>query len=113
MDIAEIEFKDTTTTTSKDKEITGAMTVEENGNPVYIGYKFRQMRTVKPTNAMSSAWFHYETSPIKIRYIVSYSSWASFWVNMCAIIGGAFAMAGIVERMMRSSLNVARQVKTG
>ena len=71
------------------------------------------MRTVRPTNAMSSAWFHYETSPIKIRYIMTYSSWSGFWVHMCAIIGGAFAMAGIIEKMMRGSLNAAKSITTG
>ena len=69
------------------------------------------MKTVRPTNAMSSAWFHYETSPIKVRYIMNYYSWASFWVNMCAIVGGMFAMAGIIERMARSTLNTARTVR--
>ena len=62
---------------------------------------------------MSSAWFHYETSPIKVRYIMNYYSWASFWVNMCAIVGGMFAMAGIIERMARSTLNTARTVRQG
>lgn len=105
MDVAEIEFKDTTMNVSPKAKQDGVMTVED-GHPIYIGYKFRQMKTIRPTNAMSSAWFHYETSPIKIRYILSYSDWAMFWVHMCAIIGGAFAMAGLTEKIMRGTLNV-------
>ena len=52
---------------------------------------------------MSSAWFHYETSPIKIRYNVTYISWSEFIVRVMAIIGGMFAAAGIIANVLRTS----------
>lgn len=40
MDIAEVEFKDNTDWKPDSERNPGVMTIE-NGNPVYIGYKFR------------------------------------------------------------------------
>jgi hypothetical protein len=52
---------------------------------------------------MSSAWFHYETSPIKIRYNVTYLGWSEFTVKIMAIVGGMFAAAGVIASVLRTT----------
>lgn len=94
LDVSELEFRDTT---AKHAETDSKAIYNEQGVPVYQGYKFRVMKQIKPTNQMSSAWFHYETSPIKIRYNIDYRPFSDFLVHLCAILGGMFAAAGVIS----------------
>lgn len=55
---------------------------------------------------MSSAWFHYETSPIKIRYNIDYAPLSDFIVHLCAILGGMFAAAGVIEGVVSTLASV-------
>jgi hypothetical protein len=55
---------------------------------------------------MSSAWFHYETSPIKIRYNINYRPFSDFLVHLCAILGGMFAAAGVIEGVVSTFASV-------
>ena len=49
-------------------------------------------------------FFRYELSPIKIRYTMSYEKWSKYLVDVCAIIGGLFVCAGIIESLLRNGL---------
>jgi hypothetical protein len=50
-------------------------------------------------------FFRYELSPIKVRYTVSYQKWSEFLTGICAIIGGMFTVASIIESLLRNSIN--------
>ena len=49
-------------------------------------------------------FFRYELSPIKIRYTMSYEKWSQYLVDLCAIVGGIFVVAGIIESILRSGI---------
>jgi hypothetical protein len=55
---------------------------------------------------MSSIWFHFETSPIKIRYNVNYLGWSEFIVRIMAIVGGMFAAAGVIASVLKTSASL-------
>lgn len=45
----------------------------------------------------SALYFKYDLSPITVRYTETRKSFLSFLTNVCAIIGGVFTVAGIVD----------------
>lgn len=51
-------------------------------------------------------FFRYELSPIKVRYTMSYTKWSQYLVDVCAIVGGMFVVAGIIEAILRNGLGV-------
>ena len=51
-------------------------------------------------------FFRYELSPIKIRYTISYTKWTDYLINVCAIVGGLFVVAGILESVLSNGLNL-------
>jgi len=55
---------------------------------------------------LPAIFFRYELSPVKLRYTISYKTWSEFFVEICAIIGGMFVVAGILESVLRNSVSV-------
>lgn len=51
-------------------------------------------------------FFRYELSPIKIRYTMGYEKWSKYLVDLCAIVGGLFVCAGIIESLLRNGIGV-------
>jgi len=55
---------------------------------------------------LPAIFFRYELSPVKLRYTISYKTWSEFFVEICAIIGGMFVVAGILESVLRNSVSI-------
>ena len=53
---------------------------------------------------LPAIFFRYELSPVKLRYTMSYKAWSEFFVEVCAITGGMFVVAGIVESLLRNTV---------
>lgn len=51
-------------------------------------------------------FFRYELSPIKVRYTISYSSWSEYLVDLCALVGGLFVVAGIIESLLTNGIGM-------
>lgn len=51
-------------------------------------------------------FFRYELSPIKVRYTMSYTKWSQFMIDVCAIVGGLFTVAGIIESVLRNGIGM-------
>ena len=62
------------------------------------------MKTIMGPGAMASVWFQYNIAPVKVHYTMYYESLAEFLVRFSAIIGGMFAVAGIMESLLRNGL---------
>ena len=92
IDITETEYEDTTVL------MWGVLGL----HPKYHGYQYRAMKTVLMTGGMGAVWFKYDVAPIEVHYSMSYQPWSEFLVHMCAIIGGTFAAAGMLESIMRN-----------
>jgi hypothetical protein len=77
--------------------------------PVYElleGYKHRSTRSVLAQMGAPAIFFRYELSPIKVRYTVSNNKWSQYAVDVCAIVGGLFVVAGIVESLLRNGVGM-------
>lgn len=70
------------------------------------GYKYKSSKSILAQMGLPAIFFRYELSPVKLRYTMSYKTWSEFLVEICAIIGGMFVVAGIVESLLRNSLSV-------
>jgi hypothetical protein len=51
-------------------------------------------------------FFRYELSPIKVRYTMSFTSWSQYLIDVCAIVGGLFTVAGILESILRNGIGL-------
>ncbi|KAF6137424.1 hypothetical protein GIB67_009900 [Kingdonia uniflora] len=59
------------------------------------------------------AKFHFELSPMQILVIETPKSFSHFITNVCAIIGGVFTVAGILDSILHNTLNFMRKVELG
>lgn len=55
-------------------------------------------------------WFRYDFSPILVRVVETRTGFLSLCVSLCAIVGGVYALAGIVDQVLHRSLQ-ARKAK--
>ena len=51
-------------------------------------------------------FFRYELSPLKIKYSISYADWSNYFINICAIVGGMFVVAGIIESVLTNGIGL-------
>jgi len=45
-------------------------------------------------------YMKYEFTPFRVKWIVSYKSFAHFLTSVCAILGGIYAFAGMVDNIL-------------
>ena len=55
-------------------------------------------------NFVSGLFFTYDLSPIMIKYTERRKSFAHFLTGVCAIIGGVFTVAGIIDSFIYHSV---------
>ncbi|XP_021807334.1 protein disulfide-isomerase 5-3-like isoform X1 [Prunus avium] len=59
------------------------------------------------------AKFHFELSPMQVLITENRKSFSHFITNMCAIIGGVFTVAGIVDSILHNTIRMMRKVELG
>eukprot|EP00897_Mesotaenium_endlicherianum_P000922 jgi/Mesen1/10830/ME000093S10345 len=59
------------------------------------------------------ARFHYELSPMQVMIYETRRSFWHFITNVCAIIGGVFTVAGIVDGMLHHTLSLMKKMDLG
>lgn len=94
LDINEVEYFDKTNTYSTE---------------LLEGYKVKSSRSILASMGAPALFFRYELSPIKLRYTLGYKTWSDFLINICAIIGGMFTVASIIESLLRNSINLVKK----
>jgi len=55
-------------------------------------------------NSRLGVFFNYELSPLMVKYTETRVSFAHFVTSLCAIIGGVFTVAGLVDSFIYTSL---------
>lgn len=55
---------------------------------------------------MPAIWFRYELSPIRIQYNITLMTFSTFFVRICAIVGGIYSVSSIFESMLRNSISI-------
>ena len=62
---------------------------------------------------MSVIVFNYELSPITVQYTQTKENFFEFLVYICAIVGGVFTVAGIVDSIIHKSVAVLFKQRIG
>jgi hypothetical protein len=57
--------------------------------------------------------FNYEMSPISVSYRQETENVSVFLIHICAIVGGIFTMAGIVDAIIHRSVGILFKDKIG
>lgn len=76
---------------------------EYDQTQIMHGFKYRSTKAIRATMGMPAVFFRYEISPVKIRYTYQSKSLSEFLVSLCALLGGIFTVAGILEALLTSS----------
>lgn len=66
----------------------------------------KSVSNIHSESGMPGAFFSYELSPLMVKYTEKERSIGHFATNICAIIGGVFTVAGILDALLYHSLNV-------
>jgi hypothetical protein len=53
-------------------------------------------------SGFGSIWFRYEIHNITMRYIMESANWTHFFVSLCAILGGSFALLGLINQTLNN-----------
>ncbi|XP_004244141.1 protein disulfide isomerase-like 5-4 [Solanum lycopersicum] len=59
------------------------------------------------------AKFHYEPSPMQVLITENPKSFSHFLTNVCAIIGGVFTVAGILDSILHNTMRMVKKVELG
>ncbi|KAL3503454.1 hypothetical protein ACH5RR_037903 [Cinchona calisaya] len=59
------------------------------------------------------AKFHFELSPMQVLITENAKSFSHFITNVCAIIGGVFTVAGILDAILHNSMRLMKKVELG
>ncbi|XP_065827939.1 endoplasmic reticulum-Golgi intermediate compartment protein 1-like [Oscarella lobularis] len=62
---------------------------------------------------LPAVWFRYDISPITVKYTVIRRPFYHFITTICAIVGGAFTVAGIIDSMIFTASEVFRKAELG
>ena len=71
--------------------------------------KLSNLDQVKPSNKAKACQRYFSDmnfSPIRIQYTVYLQELSPFFVHICAIIGGIYAVSSIFESVLRNSLSI-------
>ncbi|QHO56695.1 hypothetical protein HN51_011397 [Arachis hypogaea] len=59
------------------------------------------------------AKFHLELSPMQVLITESQRSFSHFITNVCAIIGGVFTVAGIIDSILHNTIKIVKKIEIG
>jgi len=65
-------------------------------------------------SGMPGIFFNYELSPLMVKYTEKANSFGHFATNTCAIIGGVFTVAGLIDSLLYHSVRaIQRKIELG
>ena len=69
------------------------------GAPLHTNqYSYTELfRTTSQLDKLPAVYFHYELSPIMAKVTYARKSYSSFLTGLCAIVGGVFTVAGMLD----------------
>ncbi|CAL5224040.1 g6662 [Coccomyxa viridis] len=79
----------------------------------YDAYEYTVHSHTYDTAEIPSAKFTYDLSPIQILVSEKHRAWYHFITTTCAIIGGVFTVAGIVDGLVHTGARFAKKVELG
>jgi len=61
----------------------------------------------------AASWFRYEISPLTVKYTEKKQPFYRFITTICAVIGGTFTVAGIIDSMVFGAQNMVKKNQIG
>mmetsp|Transcript_62231 Transcript_62231/g.148495 ORF Transcript_62231/g.148495 Transcript_62231/m.148495 type:complete len:347 (+) Transcript_62231:185-1225(+) len=84
-----------------------------DASPVHV-YQFTANSNKIVNQQMPSLYLRYDFSPVTVKYVEVRESLPHFLVQICAVIGGVFTVAGMLDSMVhRSILHLAKKAQLG
>merc|ERR1712218_267253 len=71
--------------------------------------QFSVTRHSKVVSGMAGVFFTYELSPVMVKFSPKEKSVGHFLTGLCAIIGGVFTVAGILDKLIYTSTRLIEQ----
>lgn len=82
--------------------------------PYQYTYSYRELLQYgHGGRAHPAIWFRYEMSPITVKYTEKRQPFYHFLTTVCAIIGGTFTVAGILDSLIFSAAEIVKKVQLG
>lgn len=69
----------------------------------------RKVSVLTGESGVPGVFFSYELSPLMVKYTEKTKSFGHFATNVCAIIGGVFTVAGIIDAILYHSVRVIQK----
>lgn len=79
----------------------------------YDAYEYTAHSHSYLSDSIPTAKFSFDISPIQILVIEVGRKWYHFLTTSCAIIGGVFTVAGILDSLLYTSMKVIKKVNLG
>ncbi|KAK3095302.1 hypothetical protein FSP39_012977, partial [Pinctada imbricata] len=90
---------------------------DSSGNirfPYQYTYSYREVVQFGHGGRMMPAiWFRYDLSPITVRYKEKWKPFYTFLTTICAIVGGTFTVAGIIDSCIFTASEVFKKAELG
>jgi len=74
-----------------------------SGKELYV-HQFTVNSNSLETGMLPAVYFRYDLSPVTVKYTLKKESFFHFLVQICAIIGGIFTVAGIIDSLIHKSV---------
>ncbi|XP_013622068.1 PREDICTED: protein disulfide-isomerase 5-3 [Brassica oleracea var. oleracea] len=76
-------------------------------------HEYTAHSSITQTYYLPVAKFHFELSPMQILITENPKSLSHFITNLCAIIGGVFTVAGIIDSIFHNTIRLIKKVELG
>ncbi|CAM8986943.1 hypothetical protein QQ045_007347 [Rhodiola kirilowii] len=76
-------------------------------------YEYTAHSSITKSRFIPVAKFHFEFSPMQVLIEETSRSFSHFITNVCAIIGGVFTVAGILDSILHNTMRIVKKVELG
>jgi len=76
-------------------------------------YEYTAHSSLAQSVSIPVAKFHFELSPMQVLITENPKSFSHFLTNVCAIIGGVFTVAGILDSILHNTFRLMKKVELG
>jgi len=89
-------------------------TYEEHSGNALVAYQYTYaFRSYIKGRTVPAIWFRYDLNPITVKYHEKRPPMYHFLTTVCAIVGGTFTVAGIINSMIFTSMEIFQKFELG
>jgi len=71
----------------------------------YFVHQFTANTNEFSSQGMPAVFFRYDLSPVTVKFSQAQESFFHFIVQVCAIVGGIFTVAGLIDNLLHTSIS--------